>query len=307
MVGDLLSVILPTFGVVGVGLLCRKTGVWDHHAVRALNAYAYAVALPALIFQAVFQQFATATPSLADLRYLLGLLLGHLVVFAVGLLVCRGNEAVQAIGPMLLAFGSTAYLGIPFATYAFGPQGTAYAALGSVTLVVGVLFAALWHLNRHGARAATTTTLRQLLELPFLWMTLAGIMLPLVGLRALPAFLDRTLDVIAGSAGPTALLALGAFQFDLRIDRIPWRSAIPLGVGKVVLPAALSGVALLALGVTGLPLAVGMALGATSVAVTAFVLSDEYHIGRELTAGAIAASTITSLAALSGIAWWWIR
>ena len=50
----------------------------------------------------------------------------------------------------------------------------------------------------------------------------------------------------------------------------------------------------------------GVALSATSVAVTASVLADEYRIGRELTAGALIVSTLASLVVLSLVAWLWI-
>ncbi|MDP3770710.1 MAG: AEC family transporter, partial [bacterium] len=263
--------------------------------------------LPALIFESVFQQATHSRLTATDVRYLVGLAVAHLLVLFLGALVLRWTRReIRAMGPVLLTFGSTAYLGIPFATFAFGPEGTVYAALGSVVLVVSVLFASLVTLNRHGKRETPVATWHQLLELPFLWVVLLGALLPLVGIRSLPEFLARTIAILAGSAGPTALLALGAFQYGLKLDRIPWGWASALGIAKVVLPTAATYVVLTLLGVSGLHLAVGTALAATSVAVTAFVLSDEYRIGRELTAGALMASTPASLAVLTLLSWLWL-
>ncbi len=307
MLSSLLAIIVPTFGIGAVGWFCRKRGIFDGAAVHGLNAYAYYVALPALIFESVFQQALHARLTASDVRYLIGLAVAHVVVLLLGALVLsRARREVRATGPMLLAFGSTAYLGIPFSTFAFGPEGTVYAALGSVVLVVVVLFVSLVTLNRHGKREAPIATWHQLLELPFLWIVLLGALLPLVGVRALPEFVGRTIAILAGSAGPTALLALGAFQYGLKLDRIPWGRATALVVGKIVLPAVATYLILMLLGVSGLPLAVGTALAATSVAVTAFVLSDEYRIGRELTAGALITSTPASLVALTLVSWLWL-
>jgi len=307
MLSSLLAIIVPTFGIVAVGWFCRARGIFNSGAVHGLNAYAYIIALPALIFESIFQQATRSHLTAMDVRYLAGIAIAHLLVLAIGTLVLRWSRRdIRAIGPVLLAFGSTAYLGIPFATFAFGPEGTVYAALGSVVLVVVVLFASLVTLNRHGKRETPVATWHQLLELPFLWVVLAGALLPMMGIRTLPEFLSRTIAILAGSAGPTALLALGAFQYGLKLDRIPWGWASTIGIAKVVLPAAATYVVLALLGVSGLPLAVGTALAATSVAVTAFVLSDEYRIGRELTAGALIASTPASLAALTLISWLWL-
>ena len=49
----LLTSIVPTFGVLGAGWLCRRIGIWDKNAVGVLNSYAYYIALPALIFQSL--------------------------------------------------------------------------------------------------------------------------------------------------------------------------------------------------------------------------------------------------------------
>lgn len=306
MLSALLSAVVPTFGIIATGWFCRWRGIFSKDAIRGLNGYAYLIALPALIFKSVFEQVARAQPTLDDLRYLGGLVAAHLLVFTIAVVILhRSRREVRTVGPMLLTFGSTAYLGIPFATFAFGPQGTAYAALGSVALVVTMLFASLTLLNRGGKREVRTTSWHQLLELPFLWVVLAGILLPTLGVRALPGFLEHTIDVLAGSAGPTALLAIGAFDYDLNLRKIAWRYAIPFGVGKVIFPTAATAVILAALGITGLPLVVGCTLAATSIAITAFILADEYRIGRELTDGAIAVSTLTAFVVLSGIAWFW--
>lgn len=307
MLSSLLAIIVPTFGIGAVGWFCRARGIFNRDAVHGLNAYAYYIALPALIFESVFQQALRARLTTADIRYLIGLAVAHILVLMIGAVVLRWTRReIRAVGPMLLAFGSTAYLGIPFSTFAFGSDGTLYAALGSVVLVVVVIFASLVALNRHGKREAPVATWHQLLELPFLWVVLLGALLPTIGIRTLPEFLTRTIGILAGSAGPTALLALGAFQYGIKLDRIPWGWASALGVAKVVGCAAATYLVLTFLGVSGLPLAVGTALAATSVAVTAFVLADEYRIGRELTAGALVASTPASLAALTLISWLWL-
>ncbi|MBI4434042.1 AEC family transporter [Candidatus Uhrbacteria bacterium] len=307
MLVAILGAIVPTFGFVAIGWTCRRIGIWGREAVHVLNSYAYYIALPALIFDAVLKTDLLATATTSDLRYLVGLLLGHGAVALLALIgTRRAPRPIRAVAPMLLTFGSTAYLGIPFATFAFGAAGTAYAAIGSVTIVIASLFIALTALNAFGHREHHTATWQQLLELPFLWVVLAGLLLPVIGVRDLPEVLAHTVEILGGSAGPTALLALGAFDFDLRWQRIPWRWSLPFGFGKVILCSLATFAALKLLGVTGLPLAVGTTLAATSIAVTAFVLAEEYHTSTNITDGALAMSSVASLLTLSAILALWM-
>lgn len=306
MLPALLAAIVPTFGLLAIGVLWRRLDAKSGNAVHALNRYAFVVALPALIFDAVFalQRNSGLVLAPADVRFLLGIVIGHAVAAGVGVvlrLTVRRRD-VRALAPMLLTFGSTAYFGIPFVTYAFGPTGTAYAAIGSVVLVTLALAAGLAALNSHASRAQRNATWHELLELPFLWVVLLALALPIIGVRELPEPISRAISALGASAAPVALIALGAFAHDLRLGQVPWRWAAPLGIGKVVLPAAASFIALSLLGVTGIPLAVGAALGAAPLAITAFTLAEEYNTGEPLVAGAMAASLVASILALTAIA-----
>jgi malonate transporter and related proteins len=306
MISIVLATIVPTFGTVFVGWLCRVTKIWGKESVQVLNNYAYYIALPALIFQAIFELDIISSATPADLKFLVGITAAHLAAGAIAMIaVARAKTPLRAVAPILVTFGSTAYLGIPFATFAFGNEGTAFAAIGSVVLVVVLLFFSLAILNHNASPGRREAIWHQLLELPFLWVVLGALLLPTIGIRALPDFLVSTIDIFAGSAGPTALLALGAFNFDLSFTDIPWKQALVLGVGKIITPVAGTLLFLSWLGVTGLHLAVGVALAATSTAVTAFVLADEYQTGRTLVAGTLAVSTFASLIALTLVVYLW--
>ena len=207
---------------------------------------------------------------------------------------------------MLVTFGSTAYLGIPYATFAFKTEGTAYASLLSVVLVITLLFLNLMVLNR-----ATTARLHRsltitMLELPFIWAALLGIALPLLALPSLPIPVTRLIAILADSAGPTALLGLGTFLFDIKLKDVPWRAAVSISALKVIAPTLSTFFILQWLDVRGVRLAVGVAMAGVSTAVTCFVLSEQYRIGEKLTAGTILVSTFFSLIILSAVSVLWI-
>lgn len=303
---QLLSSIVPTFGVFGAGWLCRRVGIWDKSAVHVLNGYAYYIALPALIFQSLLSSRLGSEFGIDDAKLIGGVVAAHLGI-AIVATVALSHRAIpretRAVSPMLLVFGSTAYLGIPYATNTFGPEGTTYASLLSVALVISMLFFSMVVLNRFAQQPENG--IKKFLELPFLWTVLAGVAWSVFGLPDLPPFITKTIDTLAGSAGPTALLALGAFHYGSEFHRSEIRAALLLGIGKVMLPSVATYFVLSALGLSGLRLAVGVAMGAVSIAVTAFVLAEQYRVGKKLVVSSLTVSSFVSFLALSALSWLW--
>lgn len=309
MISALLATIVPTFGIIGIGWLARRVGIWEKSSVKVLNNYAYYLALPALIFQSLLRSDIGKYFGSQDVKLLLGVLAAHVAVFLLVALFCvaaRLPKELRATAPMLATLGNTAYLGIPFATYAFGAEGTAYASILSVLLLTVFIFASIGALNRFGRPEGDESALKKILELPFLWAVVAGLLLSFAGITAFPLFLSHFIGILADSAGPTALLGLGTFLYDLEIKDIAWTRASILGGIKVVAPTLLAFVLLRAFGVTGVLLAIGVAVSGTSTAVTTFVLATQYRIGERLTAGTILVSTFFSLIVLSLVSALWI-
>jgi malonate transporter and related proteins len=304
MLSALLATILPTFGIIFVGWFARKIGIWEKTSVAVLNNYAYYIALPALIFFAVVHADLGATFSLLDAKLLVGTLAAHLIIFLLALPFLRVRalaSETRATLPMLITFGSTAYLGIPYATFAFGQDGTVYASLLSVTLVIALLFASIMMLGRTTKKRVSKSAVKSMLELPFLWAVLAGLAWPFLALPELPIFLDRFIEILSDSAGPTALLGMGTYLYDVRLKNIPWRATIIISFLKVTAPTLTTYALLVTLGVSGVRLAVGTAMAATATAVTSFILAEQYKLGERLTAGVILVSVLFSLVALSVI------
>lgn len=305
---QLLSSIIPTFGIVGAGWLCRRVGIWGPGAVKVLNSYAYYIALPALIFQSLSVSGIGARLTRGPVLLIVGTLAAHALVFLViriATVTTRTSQEVKAVAPMILTFGSTAYLGLPFVANTFGPEAVPLASLVSVSLVVVTLFFSLATLRRYGRLPSERSFIREVIGLPFVYTVIAGLAVGFTGL-ALPGFIMKTVDVLAGSAGPTALLALGAFDYGLRRAQVNLKQAVALGAGKVFITGIVTFAILKLIGITGLPLAVGTAMGAVSVAVTAFVLADQYKMGRQLTDAAITVSGAAAFIALSAISYLWI-
>ncbi|EKD33405.1 MAG: hypothetical protein ACD_76C00037G0001 [uncultured bacterium] len=304
MVSALLSVLLPTFGLVFLGFLARRIKVWNGSAAEVLNRYAYYFALPALIFESVKNIDPARITGQAEVRLIFGVVAVHLFVFAT-LAAISGfrfiSKETKAMLPIVAAVGSTAYLGIPFVTYAFGDEYTAIASILSASLIVPLIFISVFWLNHHGHAREKSASWHRLLELPILWAVLAGLIWPIFNLSDLPIYANRFLAILSGSAGPTALLALGAFEYDIKLRDLPWLRGVILAGIKTFGMTVLVFFVLRTLGVSGAYLFVGSAMSATSVAITASVLAGEYQVGQKLVVSTIMLSTFFSLIALGAI------
>lgn len=303
MIAALLAILLPTFGVMGIGYFARTAKIWENSAVEVLNRYAYYLALPALIFESVKNLKLEGAQGRDDIVLFVGTLLAHLLVLAVvtiaTLLTPKTSRETRATFPIITAFGATAYLGIPYATYAFGEQGTAYASILSVILVVSLIFTSIFFLNRYGNPRSHETSLRRVIELPFLWAVLLGLLWPILRLPDLPLYLNKLIAVLSGSASPTALLAFGAFLYNIKLHDLPWIKGFLASLIKTLGTGLVTFLLLRLLGLDGLRLAVGTSISVVPVALTASVLAGEYRTGQKLVATAIAFSTILSMLALT--------
>lgn len=310
MLSSLLAIILPTFGVIAVGVFARRIGIWAKQSVDGLNKYAYYIALPALIFTNIIALPRAELVSGKNLLMIGGTLGIHMLIAAAVMFfgwIFKISREHRAVSPMLTTFGSTAYLGIPFVTYLIGEKGAAYASLLSVVLVTVLIFIHTIVLNDLDKMPGTKNTFKSLAELPFLWTVLIGVAWVLFNLPALPLPLARFFDVLAQSAGPVALLGLGAFLYDVRPAQIPWGAAFLYAAIKVFVLPLLVFAALSWLGIDGIQLITAVSLSAVASGATCFVLAEEHRIGIKETGGTILVSMVFSFFALSFISYLWLQ
>ena len=302
MISALLSVILPTFGVIAIGIFARHIGIWKDNAVEVLNKYAYYIALPALIFLNVVSM-QTSELLNSQTLIIIGLTVAiHFVIIIVTLLIekiYKVNRETRAASPMLMTFGSTAYMGIPFVTYLVGGKATAIASLLSVALVVVMIIVHTMILNKLDRLPSTQNNFISFLELPFIWAVVLALGWLFLKFPPLPMPIIRFLETLAGSAGPTALLGIGSFLHCIKPSKVPWTKSIFYSLIKVIVLPLTIFVTMNALGLEKTFTVIAVALSAVGTGVTCFVMAEEHKIGTKETAGAILVSTFLSLISLT--------
>jgi malonate transporter len=209
-----LLVVLPVFLVIGSGWLAARTGVFSGSAVDGLMVYTQSFAVPCLLFRGLVDLDLGAT---FDPRLLVSFYTGAVIAFAAAVLLerrvfrRRPGEAV-AIGFGAL-FSNSVLLGLPIMARAYGvdalaPNFAIISIHAPFCYVVGIT--AMEIVRADGATlVATARAIARAVFRNALMIALAlGFAVNLLAI-ALPAPVRSAVDMLAESALPAALFALG--------------------------------------------------------------------------------------------------
>lgn len=137
---SVLGVVLPIFGLILAGYLCRRTGRLGETAAAELNRFVVWLCLPALLFRT------TASARWEEIwhpGFIAAVTLPTLLLFAVTVgYRLRGRRRLvdASIDGLGAAYANTGYVGIPLSLLVLGEAGLA-PALVATLIVVCVLFA----------------------------------------------------------------------------------------------------------------------------------------------------------------------
>jgi hypothetical protein len=285
----------PLFALIVLGYALARSGRWGGAATDALTRFVFSVAIPALLFRLMSDFSSLPRP---DLRVLFAYFGACLVVFALGRVLSRyafrHDGVEQSVFGLAGIFSNTVLLGIPLVQVTLGAS-----AMPTVSLVVVFNALILWTLvgvSVELARASSMSarqflaTAKAVVANPIVASILAGAAFGFTGL-ALPAWVDRTLALLAQAAVPMSLIALGMGLGAWGLSA-GWRASVAMAAVKLaVLPAVAWALARVA----GLPPA------ETTVVVVMAALptgANVYLMARQFRAieGPVAASLVLSTA-----------
>jgi hypothetical protein len=303
----IVGIIFPIFGLIGLGYLGRRLGLLTGDAAAALSGYVYYFSLPALLYVKVAEvpvaEFFSGNLIFA---YSGGILTASLLIWAVGKL--RGIDR-RYMGMFILnaTFGNVGYMGVPFNTVAFGERGMPVVALTIVlTLTITTILSVTLGLavmqgggsNVGGWRGLIPSLFpARLLSNPVLLSIALGVVSSFFGV-SLPEPVQRFLGLLADTAGPVALFAIGTFLYGTPVLKGLREVTVLAGVKLVALPL-LTILWFYWLPVDRVPFAIAVLQSAMPVAATNFVFAQQFGVAEEVTAAGILVSTVVSLVTLS--------
>ncbi|MFD1563039.1 AEC family transporter [Haloarchaeobius amylolyticus] len=292
VVGRLLALLAVL--LVGAGL--RTTGILDRRRTELLNAFAYYVALPALIFVSTYNR---AIGELLSPALLGGLLFVLFATVGLAALVHRNRDssARRSVAIVQSYHSNLGYLGLPLVAATFDASVTAIASvvLGVVTLTqMPLTILVLSTLN--GADVSLARELRGLATNPVLATLVGGLAVGSLGI-SVPSTAASGLDAVGSLALPVALLCVGA---SLQVDPgdIDLGATAAVVTLKIGLMPVLAWVVFSTLAVDAATFTATVVMFGTPTAVSTFVFANELGGDREFASLNVFLTTLLSIATL---------
>jgi predicted permease len=302
----LANTLLPLILLIGLGATLSRIRFLGPQFTADLNKLAFWIALPALLFRSA----AGASEATAATWWLLGVMvLGTVLVSLLGWAWSRFlGVPVTGQGTFVQsAFrGNLAFIGIPVlaASVVDAPESTRVPVLASGVIVMAltmafynVLAVIVLQASRARGGASVRSLLRPIVTNPLLLAGLSGLGLALFGVR-LPAFVDRTLEVLGGAAVPIALLCIGGSLSTTRfVGRRSW--IVSAALCKVIVSPLVMGSLVWLIGLGHLEMRIALVFASTSTAAAAYVMARQMDGDEALASGSIALSTVLSAISLA--------
>lgn len=304
------SLASPLFLLVLLGYALARWNHWPLAASDAITRFAYAVAMPAMLFRMMSGM--SKLPAV-DVRLLLAFFGGCFIVFIlgrlIGIAVFHLDGVAQSVFALGGVFSNNVMLGIAIAKATLGD-----AALPAVSLVIVFNALILWTLvtvsvewARHGefsARGFGKTVqgvLTNTIVASILTGTLWGYIAP-----PLPTFVDAPLAMLGQSAVPLSLVALGMGLAAYRI-----REGLPISLAmstiKLVVQPLIVWLLARALGLAPLETAVVTLLASLATGINVYMMAQQFRVMQGPVAAALVLTTllsaVTTPLVLSMLAW----
>lgn len=293
---ELVGRLLGLLALLLAGTALRAGNVLDRTRSERLNAFAYWVALPALIFVSTYDQsmLAVVTPALVG---------GHVFVLlsTAGLAWAffrqRGERDRQSVAVVQSYHSNIGYLGFPLiaATFEAGVTAVAGVILGVVSLVQVPLTVGVF-VSVNQADVPFRREVAKLAANPVLLSLVAGVVVS-VSSVGVPPGIAGGLDALGSLALPTALLCVGA-SLDVEVPSFDaWATGMVV-VLKVVFMPALAWVVFRALAADAATVTASVVMLGTPTAVSTFVFAGELGGDTEFASLNVFASTVASIVTL---------
>lgn len=304
---DALALIAPLFALILIGFVFAKRGWITPEGVAGLSAFLINLAIPALLFSAVYKAvFAGGL----DLRLVAGYFLAAFATFVIAALLSRyvfktATDAAAVAG-FTSTFSNAALLGVPLISRAYGDIG-----LATISLILAfhapLLFTwATLTIETHRAQGAggplriTGAIVGRLLRNPIVLGAASGGICGALGVD-LPQLIDDFLDLLRDGATPAALFAVGAQLVGFSIAGDLKHTLVLVATKIVLFPSLAAGAILLIADPHPVAFAAAVTTAALPAGVNPTILAQMYGVLVRRAAGAMVLSTIVTALTITAL------
>lgn len=305
---DLLSIVLPTFGLIGLGWLAGQLKLLGNRAGDGLSDYVFLLAVPSLIFRTLSEGGA---PADNPWGYWIAYFGGVAVVWTAAMVLATrafGRDRREAaIHGFSAGQSNTVLVGVPLILEVYGDAGAIPLFLLLAIHLPIMMSAAAILIETASAEAKgfqiAKKLARTIVTHPIILALVAGLIAQRLGMKpsgAVKSFVDQ----LAATASPCALVAMGLalkrFGFVSDIRAVASISALKLVAHPFL-------VWLLAFHILTVPpvwAGVAVLFAAMPCGINAYLIAARYKVAEPTASAAVAVSTAISVITVSG--WLWV-
>jgi len=294
---EIIGIVLPVFGIIFLGWVGRKIGIMKVGCVPILNNFAYYIAFPALIFYSLY----SIDLSIVNLDILTVNLISIFAVMFLAFIVSsilKLDDKTKGLVIFASSFGNTVYMGFPLSELSFGIEGLGIASIISVVYMITGLTIGIAILEYYSLKKSSRgKILTKMIKIPLIWGAVLGLLLSYFMIE-LPDTLLKFFNMLGSSASPVALFALGVFLYGAiekkNIDKVALISLMKL----IILPTIVLVISIL-FNFSGKQKSVSILEAGMPIAITTFVLAEQFNMDKKMVANSIIITTILSLFTVS--------
>ena len=290
---DLVTIVLPVFGLIGIGYLARRTGFVSERMGEGLSEFVFTLSVPCLIFRTLVK---AEIPEAQPWGYWISYFAGVAVAWVLATVIGKRFFGIKGVSSVVAGFSAgqanTVFVGVPMILKAYGDEGAVplfllLAVHLPVTMTLATVLA-------EGRQASPLVILRRLATHPIVIGILAGSALrpvtPLV-----PSPLWQIIDLLASAAVPCALISMGIAlrRYGMKTG---WKLPAVISVLKLVIHPLV--VLLLATYVFRMPpvwAGVAVLFASCPSGINAYLFAERYGEGVALASSAVTLSTVLAL------------
>lgn len=288
----ILTIILPVFGLIGLGYGARLTGYVTDRSGEGLSEFVFAIAIPCLIFKTLT---GAVLPETQPWGYWLAYFSGVAIIWTMAHQITRRffgrDRSAAIISGFTAAQSNTVLVGIPLILEAYGSDGAVPLFL-LIAVHLPIMIGAATLLIE-GSSVQPGAVLWRVLNHPILIAILFSSAFRLSGFQV-PALASSIIDPLGATAVPCALFAMG-----IALKRYGSREEIRLvtvlcGLKLILQPAL---VFILAFHVFDVPPAwagVAVLFASAPTGINAYLFAERYRTGMGIASSGIALSSAFS-------------
>ena len=303
---EVIGLVLPFFGLIFLGFLVARLTRQPLEALGWMNTFIIYVALPALFFQLLAK---TPFEKLTEWNFILGSVFSTYVIFslmfAVSVIISRGEIAQSTIKALAAAYGNIGYMGPGLALLAFGEQAAVPVALifcfeNIIHFAVAPMMMALSGGEKRPAPELILEVVRKIVLHPFIIATAVGVAAAYFQFRP-PVPAERLLVYLSNAAAPCALFAMGVTLALRPLNRVP-AEMLPIALLKLIAHPLLCYVVLSAVGnFSPAWLFSAVLLAALPTATNVFVIAQQYGVWVQRASASVLITTCLSVFTVTGL------